>query len=36
MPKCSGVPAVWIRGLDFTGDGSVRDTLREPQSDLFR
>ncbi len=36
MPKRSGAPAVWVRGLDLSGDGSVRDTLRDPQSDLFR
>lgn len=36
MPKASGVPAVWIRGLDLEGDGSVRQTLRDPRSDLFR
>jgi len=36
MPKRSGVPAVWIRGLALSGDGSVRDTLRDPQNDLFR
>ena len=36
MPKRSGVPAVWVRGLELGGDGSVRETLRDPQSDLFR
>ena len=36
MPKRSGAPAVWVRGLDLSGDGSVRDTLRDPQNDLFR
>jgi coenzyme F420-0:L-glutamate ligase/coenzyme F420-1:gamma-L-glutamate ligase len=36
MPKRSGVPAVWIRGLTLTGDGRVRDMLREPANDLFR
>ncbi len=36
MPKRSGVPAVWIRGLEISGDGELRDTLRDPQTDLFR
>ena len=36
MPKRSGVPAVWIRGLTVSGDGCVRDTLRDPANDLFR
>jgi coenzyme F420-0:L-glutamate ligase/coenzyme F420-1:gamma-L-glutamate ligase len=36
MPKCSGVPAVWIRGLALSGDGALRDTLRDPAVDLFR
>ena len=36
MQKRSGVPAVWIRGLEISGDGELRDTLRDPQTDLFR
>ena len=36
MQKRSGVPAVWIRGLPLSGDGKLRDTLRDPQTDLFR
>ena len=36
MPKRSGVPAVWVRGLELAGDGAIRDTLREPSQDLFR
>ena len=36
MPKRSGVPAVWVRGLELSGDGSVRDLLRDPENDLFR
>jgi coenzyme F420-0:L-glutamate ligase/coenzyme F420-1:gamma-L-glutamate ligase len=36
MPKRSGVPAVWVGGLELDGDGRVRDTLRDPAQDLFR
>lgn len=36
MTKRSGVPAVWVRGLPLSGDGSVRETLRDPSLDLFR
>jgi coenzyme F420-0:L-glutamate ligase/coenzyme F420-1:gamma-L-glutamate ligase len=36
MPKRSGVPAVWIRGLELVGDGALRETLRDPEQDLFR
>lgn len=36
MPKDSGVPAVWIEGVDVVGDGRVSDTLRLPAEDLFR
>ena len=36
MPKASGVPAVWIEGLTLEGDGTVRETLRDPATDLFR
>jgi coenzyme F420-0:L-glutamate ligase/coenzyme F420-1:gamma-L-glutamate ligase len=36
MGKDAGVPAVFVRGVDLTGDGSVRATLRDPSTDLFR
>ena len=36
MAKGSGVPAVWIEGLAPRGDGALRDTLRDPDTDLFR
>jgi hypothetical protein len=36
MVKDAGVPAVWVEGLLSPGDGSVRETLRDPASDLFR
>jgi coenzyme F420-0:L-glutamate ligase/coenzyme F420-1:gamma-L-glutamate ligase len=36
MGKDAGVPAVWIEGLPLAGDGSVRELLRDPGSDLFR
>lgn len=36
MGKDAGVPAVWISGLSPEGDGAVRDTLRDPSTDLFR
>ena len=36
MPKDAGVPAVWIEGFPVRGDGSVRETLRDPELDLFR
>jgi len=36
MHKDAGVPAVWIEGICVEGDGSVRDTLRDPATDLFR
>ncbi len=36
MQKRSGVPAVWIRGLEISGNGELRDILRDPQTDLFR
>ncbi len=36
MPKDAGVPAVWIEGFPVHGDGSVRETLRDPELDLFR
>jgi coenzyme F420-0:L-glutamate ligase/coenzyme F420-1:gamma-L-glutamate ligase len=36
MRKDAGVPAVWVRGVALEGEGSVRDTLRDPTLDLFR
>ena len=36
MRKDAGIPAVWIEGVEPGGDGSIRDTLREPSLDLFR
>lgn len=36
MTKDAGVPAVWVRGVPLVGDGSVRATLRDPSTDLFR
>jgi coenzyme F420-0:L-glutamate ligase/coenzyme F420-1:gamma-L-glutamate ligase len=36
MKKDAGVPAVWIRGIELSGDGALRDTLRDPALDLFR
>ena len=36
MRKDAGVPAVWVKGLTLDGEGSVRDTLRNPALDLFR
>lgn len=36
MGKDAGRPAVWIQGFTPTGDGTVRDLLRDPSSDLFR
>jgi len=36
MKKDAGVPAVWIRGIELSGDGTVKDTLRDPSLDLFR
>ena len=36
MGKDAGVPAVWIEGLPVRGDGSVRETRRDPSTDLFR
>jgi coenzyme F420-0:L-glutamate ligase/coenzyme F420-1:gamma-L-glutamate ligase len=36
MPKRSGIPAVWVRGIALSGDGALRDTLRDPSTDLFR
>ena len=36
MQKDAGTPAVWIEGIEIKGDGSIRDTLRSPATDLFR
>jgi len=36
MVKDSGVPAVWIEGIEPSGEGGVRDLLRDPATDLFR
>jgi len=36
MPKASGIPAVWIDGMSVRGDGTIRDILRDPATDLFR
>jgi hypothetical protein len=36
MRKDAGIPAVWITGITATGDGTVRQTLRDPATDLFR
>ena len=36
MEKAAGVPAVWVEGIEPTGDGSVRELLRDPAHDLFR
>ncbi len=36
MVKDAAVPAVWIEGLLPEGEGSVRDMLRDPATDLFR
>ena len=36
MHKDAGVPAVWIEGIPVEGDGTVRETLRDPATDLFR
>jgi coenzyme F420-0:L-glutamate ligase/coenzyme F420-1:gamma-L-glutamate ligase len=36
MGKDAGRPAVWIDGIAPSGDGGVRDLLRDPSGDLFR
>jgi coenzyme F420-0:L-glutamate ligase/coenzyme F420-1:gamma-L-glutamate ligase len=36
MRKDAGVPAVWIEGFDLAGDGTARELLRPPETDLFR
>lgn len=36
MQKDAGTPAVWIEGIEIEGDGDIRETLRDPDTDLFR
>jgi coenzyme F420-0:L-glutamate ligase/coenzyme F420-1:gamma-L-glutamate ligase len=36
MWKGAGVPAVVVEGYPFEGDGSVRELLRDPSTDLFK
>lgn len=36
MPKHSGVPAVFVRGVEVRGDGALAEILRESENDLFR
>ena len=36
MEKASGIPAVWIEGIDVRGDGTLRSTIRPAAADLFR
>jgi coenzyme F420-0:L-glutamate ligase/coenzyme F420-1:gamma-L-glutamate ligase len=36
MLKDAAIPAVWVSGLTPEGDGRLADTLRDPQTDLFR
>ena len=36
MTKDAGVPAVWVEGVSLQGDGTLRETLRDPATDLFR
>jgi coenzyme F420-0:L-glutamate ligase/coenzyme F420-1:gamma-L-glutamate ligase len=36
MWKDAGIPAVFVTGLVPEGEGRVADTLRDPQTDLFR
>lgn len=36
MAKDAGIPAVFVRGVAPVGDGTVRQTLRDPATDLFR
>jgi coenzyme F420-0:L-glutamate ligase/coenzyme F420-1:gamma-L-glutamate ligase len=36
MRKDSGIPSVWIEGVPLEGDAPLRDTLRDPATDLFR
>jgi len=36
MGKDAGIPAVWIEGFEIQGDGTARELIRPPASDLFR
>ena len=36
MVKDAGVPAVWIEGVAPEGDGTTRELVRDPATDLFR
>jgi coenzyme F420-0:L-glutamate ligase/coenzyme F420-1:gamma-L-glutamate ligase len=36
MRKDAGIPAVWIEGHPLEGEGRLADTLRSPDTDLFR
>jgi len=36
MLKAAGVPVVVVEGFPFEGDGSVRELLRDPATDLFK
>jgi coenzyme F420-0:L-glutamate ligase/coenzyme F420-1:gamma-L-glutamate ligase len=36
MRKAAGIPAVWIEGVPLEGEGRLRDSLRDPATDLFR
>jgi coenzyme F420-0:L-glutamate ligase/coenzyme F420-1:gamma-L-glutamate ligase len=36
MRKDAATPAVWIEGIEIKGDGDIRNTLRDPTTDLFR
>ncbi len=36
MRKGAGLPAIWIDGISPVGDGRIRETLRDPEQDLFR
>ncbi len=36
MLKDAGVPAVWIEGIEVSGEGNARALLRERERDLFR
>ena len=36
MGKDLGIPAVWIEGVPVEGSGRLTDTIRDPETDLFR
>ena len=36
MGKVDGVPAAVVRGLEWAGEGSGRELIRDPATDLFR